>query len=164
VARRASQQARRTALVGLLLVMAQAMLLAQSTEVAPAAAKPTPMASPTSSEATAGIYTDAQASRGDAVYAAHCAQCHMQDMGGREPAPQLAGAVFLSKWLTRSVGDLYQKIVTTMPAGSPASLKPADYADLVALILQANGFPAGTAELPADPAALNLIKINQKGP
>jgi S-disulfanyl-L-cysteine oxidoreductase SoxD len=86
----------------------------------------------------------------------------MEDMGGREPVPQLAGPVFLGKWLTRSVGDLYQRIATTMPAGNPASLKPNQYADLVALILQANEFPAGDIELRAQPSDLNSITISHK--
>jgi mono/diheme cytochrome c family protein len=152
----------RTALSVLLLVAAQGVRVAQPAQLTPAAAKPAVTALK-STDTAAGVYTNAQASRGDALYAANCAQCHLPDMGGKEPAPQLAGDQFLSRWLTRSVGDLYQK-VTTMPAGKPGSLKPSEYIDLVALILQANDFPAGNSDLRPEANDLNLIKINKKGP
>jgi mono/diheme cytochrome c family protein len=110
-----------------------------------------------------GIFTGTQAKRGDVLYAKHCAPCHLQDMGGREPAPELAGDNFLAKWQGHSVGELYLRVSTTMPAGSPASLQAAEYIDLVALILQANNFRSGSTELSADPAVLNRIQIKKKG-
>jgi cytochrome c5 len=110
-----------------------------------------------------GIFTDAQAKRGDVLYAKHCAPCHLQDMGGKEPAPELAGDNFLAKWQGHSVGELYLRVSTTMPAGNPASLQASEYIDLVALILQANNFRSGSSELSADPAILNQIQIKKKG-
>lgn len=86
----------------------------------------------------------------------------MIDMGGKEPAPELAGDNFLSKWLGRSVGDLYSQIATTMPAGNPATLTSAQYADVVAVLLQANNFKAGKGELGSDTAALNKIAIKKR--
>ena len=134
----------------------------------PTAAKPAAPAAGGSSGAMPtniwdGIYTNAQAKRGDVLYAQHCAMCHMVDMGGKEPAPELAGDTFLSKWYGHDVGELYERVVTTMPAGNPGILKPVEYADLVALLLQANNFKAGTAEVKPDAAALAKIKIKKKG-
>jgi mono/diheme cytochrome c family protein len=129
---------------------------------APAAAAPAAGgAAPTS--IWDGVYTNAQAKRGDTIYAQHCAMCHMVDMGGKEPAPELAGDNFLSKWIGHDVGELYTRVATTMPAGNPGILKPAEVADVVALLLQANNFKGGKVEMKADEAALKKIKITKKG-
>jgi mono/diheme cytochrome c family protein len=45
-----------------------------------------------------GVYTDAQARDGEALYPEHCAQCHGQDLAGVEQAPALAGGPFGQKW------------------------------------------------------------------
>jgi mono/diheme cytochrome c family protein len=133
---------------------------------APAAAKPA--AAPAAGGALPtdiwqGVFTNAQAKRGDKIYAQHCAMCHMVDMGGKEPAPELAGDNFLAKWLGHDVGELYTRVSTTMPAGNPGTLKPNEYADLVALLLQANNFKGGQVEMKPDVAALKQIKIKKKG-
>ena len=83
-------------------------------------------------------------------------------MGGKEPAPELAGDNFLSKWTGRAVGELLAQISATMPAGNPGTLTKADYLDLVALLLQANNFRSGKAELQNDQAALAKIQIQPK--
>lgn len=139
------------------------------------AATPAPAAKPTAASAMAaaggampsniweGVFSNAQAKRGDALYSQHCAMCHMVDMGGKEPAPELAGDNFLSKWLGHNLGELYTRVSTTMPAGNPGTLKPNEYADLVALLLQANNFKGGAAEMKPDAAALAKVQIKKKG-
>ena len=47
-----------------------------------------------------------------------------------------------------------------MPADAPESLKAQEYADLIAFLFSVNKFPAGEKELPADPAALEAIRIS----
>ncbi len=106
-----------------------------------------------------GIYTDEQARRGNQVYASHCSSCHLPSMMGREPAPALAGELFMSKWRGLSLGDLYVPIATTMPVGVPGVLSDEQYVDLVALILQANNLPANNIELKADLQYLAGINI-----
>lgn len=139
---------------------------------APAAAKPAaaPAVAPVAAAGGAmptniweGIYSNAQAKRGDKLYAQHCAMCHMVDMGGKEPAPELAGDSFLSKWLGHDVGELYTRVSTTMPAGNPGILKPNEYADLIALLLQANNFKGGAVDMKPDAAALKKVVIKKKG-
>jgi hypothetical protein len=47
-----------------------------------------------------------------------------------------------------------------MPNGRGGSLPESTYADLVALILKSNGFPAGTAQLGPDSAAAQIVPRN----
>lgn len=49
-----------------------------------------------------------------------------------------------------------------MPVGRPRSLGAQGYAEVVAHILAANGFPDGPQELPASTAALDKIMIDRK--
>ena len=106
-----------------------------------------------------GVYTNAQARRGDALYAEHCALCHLPSMTGKEPAPELAGDTFMSKWIGMSVGDMFIRISTTMPVSNPGLLSEEQYSDLVALLLQANNFPAGKEALKADQDYMDGINI-----
>jgi S-disulfanyl-L-cysteine oxidoreductase SoxD len=105
-----------------------------------------------------GIYTDAQAIRGQGLYGQQCAACHAADLTG-SGAPPLAGKDFLSTWNGMSLDDLVEKIVTSMPSGAPGSLSRVQATDLVAFILESNHFPAGSAELDSDPATLKTITI-----
>ena len=45
-----------------------------------------------------GIYTEAQAARGEPLYAQNCASCHGPELTGGEMAPGLAGTGFASNW------------------------------------------------------------------
>jgi mono/diheme cytochrome c family protein len=104
-----------------------------------------------------GVYTTAQSERGRALYQSSCGQCHGETLGG-DIAPTLTGP-FWSIWDGRTVADLFKVIQTTMPADSPQSLRPQEYADIVSYLFSVNKFPAGASELPGDPAALEGIKI-----
>lgn len=104
----------------------------------------------------AGVYTDAQASRGKALYQAHCVTCHLEL---HNATPPLAGEVFRAKWASLTVSDLFTKMRETMPTVEPGMLTPAEYIDLVAFILNANDAPAGTKELTADGAVLKELSL-----
>src|SRR6266542_1108512 len=107
-----------------------------------------------------GIYTDAQAARGQAVYDNKCASCHGLRLEGGS-ASALSGDKFTDRWARgdKSVDDLYYITRTQMPFGAGNTLSKQQYIDTVASILKANGYKAGTQELPADPALLKQIKI-----
>lgn len=94
-----------------------------------------------------GIFTDAQAERGRAAYATNCAACHGATLGGTGEAPGLNGGEFLATWNGLSVGDLFDRIRTTMPFDRPGMLSREVYADTLAFLLKTNGFPSGQAEL-----------------
>jgi cytochrome c553 len=109
-----------------------------------------------------GVYTSPQADRGmQTVEDYGCRNCHGAELeGGKDEQPQLVGEEFVSAWTGRKLDELAEKI-TTMPAdqGEAYHVKPAAAPDVVAYLLRANGYPAGTAELPADPKTLKLIEI-----
>jgi mono/diheme cytochrome c family protein len=102
-----------------------------------------------------GLYTDEQASRGNAEFNTTCARCHTLDSQGDRP---LSGKKFWDSYTQKTVGDLFTFIQKNMPNGNGGSLSEKTYADLVALVLKANGVPAGTTELvPSAVAAIPII-------
>jgi mono/diheme cytochrome c family protein len=108
-----------------------------------------------------GVYTDAQAARGEASYKKACASCHGATLAGSGAAtPPLAGPDFSSKWDGQPLGDLFEQIQTTMPADKPGTLSRAGNAGILAYILKINRQPAGKSELPADAGALRQIKFD----
>jgi quinoprotein glucose dehydrogenase len=107
-----------------------------------------------------GVYTEAQAARGKIAYAKYCQACHGESMGGIDVAPPLVGGGFLSNWTGQTVGDLAARVRTTMPLNNPGTLGSATAADIIAQILKANGYAAGSAELPRDAQVLQMIRID----
>ncbi|PYR51269.1 MAG: hypothetical protein DMF95_08730 [Acidobacteria bacterium] len=105
-----------------------------------------------------GVYTATQAKRGEAIYKDQCASCHGATLGG-EAAPALAGDAFAVAWDTQPLSDLVNKIQILMPADKPGQLTRQQAVDLVAYILQAGRFPAGSAELSADEAVLKQVAV-----
>ncbi len=111
-----------------------------------------------------GVYTDEQASRGQAAYAESCASCHGDSLAGIDVAPALIGAAFLNNWNNTSAGDLHTRIKQTMPLNAPDSLSGRTVADIEAYLFKANGFPSGTVALPPNPAMMGNIKIIAQKP
>ena len=93
-----------------------------------------------------GVYSAAQAARGQPIYKAQCAECHGNAMQGTV-GPPLVGDSFLSNWSARSLANFVDKIEKTMPFNLPATLSRQQSTDLAAYILQVATFPAGQAEL-----------------
>jgi mono/diheme cytochrome c family protein len=104
-----------------------------------------------------GVYTAAQATRGEPVYKDKCAKCHAAELTGLD-APPLVGAGFSSNWNDLSVYDLSERIRVGMPDDAKGSLTREQVADLVAYMLQRAEMPAGKAELPTQADALKAIK------
>ncbi len=98
-----------------------------------------------------GVFTEAQASRGAATFRRVCSACH--DTG------EFSGGRFRLTWVGQTAGDLFDTIATLMPEGDPGSLSPAEYAAVVAYLLQLNGYPAGGTALPTRLSALRSLEI-----
>ena len=111
-----------------------------------------------------GVYTNDQAKSGEAAYNTNCASCHGDQLNGGEMAPPLAGGEFMSNWNGLTVGDLYDRVRTTMPASKPGSLSRETNVDIVSYILAFNKFPAGSTELPRSSEALKQIKLEAEKP
>jgi S-disulfanyl-L-cysteine oxidoreductase SoxD len=110
----------------------------------------------TARSAQDGVYTDAQAARGQAFYDKQCASCHGQGLKGLA-APPLAGDGFVATWQGQPLLELATKIQKTMPADAQGTLSATATADVVALILKSNTFPAGGTELASSETALKAI-------
>jgi mono/diheme cytochrome c family protein len=109
-----------------------------------------------------GVYTDAQSARGEKISVDSCAVCHGDKLAGTDMGPGVQGAAFREAWSGRSVGELFDKVKTTMPANDPGTLSAAATADVVAYILKVNDYPAGSGELPSEAAALSEIKLRHQ--
>jgi mono/diheme cytochrome c family protein len=108
-----------------------------------------------------GVYTADQAKKGEALYKEQCAACHGDNLEGSGPMPPLAGKDFLANWTGKTLGDLYEKTQTTMPATAPGTLSPEQTADIVAYILSKDNFPTGAAALEGKTEPLLQIKIEE---
>lgn len=106
-----------------------------------------------------GVYTADQAKRGEALYKENCAACHGEDLMGSGPMPALAGPDFVANWKT--VGDLFEKVHTTMPATAPGSFSEAQTSDTIAYMLSKSNYPVGQAELDTKQDVLAQIKIEK---
>ncbi len=111
-----------------------------------------------------GVYTDAQASRGERTYGRVCEPCHGADLSG-DPVmeiPALSLDSFMTSWNGKSVKDLVETVKRSMPKDKPGSLGTGAYIDVVAYLLQANKFPSGDRELPRTPEQLESIVIERR--
>jgi mono/diheme cytochrome c family protein len=103
-----------------------------------------------------GVYTPAQARRGQAQFEQHCAGCHRQDLGGLS-GPALKGDRFLDQWREFPLDVLFSDMRSQMPMGNPGGLPTGTYLDVSAYLLEANGLPAGRTELTQEVAATVLF-------
>ena len=116
---------------------------------------PPPQQANVSAEASsvlAGDFTSTQATRGQQSFQQACRACH--------DVAEHTGRRFATKWAGTTVGELFDLISTTMPDGDPGSLKPDEYASIIAFFLRESGYPEGKDELPVDVAALMKLRIN----
>ena len=105
-----------------------------------------------------GIFTKAQADGAKKQYDKICADCHAFTVAAKKKPKDLTlgDEPFLETWTGRPVVDLVNVIVLTMPNDGSAVVTEAEALDLVAYMLQQNGFPAGSKPLTKDSAAAVL--------
>jgi cytochrome c len=108
------------------------------------------------------LYTDAQAKAGAAKYSDSCEQCHGAKLEGRA-GPALVGPNFASVKAGFKVKDIFGFINENMPATQPGSLPRQDYVEIMAFLLQQNGYPAGTAKLTWGSAGTSDVPLLYQG-
>lgn len=84
-----------------------------------------------------GVYTEAQAKRGEKVYEQHCQACHVP-------------AFYESKfkvWNNQPLSALYDTVSFSMPESNPGGLPLQEYTDVMAYIFSLLDYPAGDTEL-----------------
>jgi mono/diheme cytochrome c family protein len=104
-----------------------------------------------------GVFTAAQAARGEQVYTQHCTGCHA--------VGNYAGQALLTKWGSGRLSDIYRDIATSMPPANPGGLSAGDYAAIVAYFLRETGYTMSAADeaLPGDSFQLNRFVIDVPG-
>lgn len=111
-----------------------------------------------------GAFTVEQVERGRTNFLARCAHCHGEDLTGGD-GPSLIGGNFSRNWGSRSVERLFKKVKERMPPGEEFVATDAEKLDIIAMLLAANGFPPGKAELSLAPGALSdLMIVGKNGP
>ncbi|MCH7671622.1 MAG: c-type cytochrome [Proteobacteria bacterium] len=115
-----------------------------------------------------GVFTEAQANRGQAVYDGACGLCHGRRLNGApddpdmRSTPPLARAKFLREWEGRSLAVLFEYTRATMPENNPGSLTDEEFVDVIAYMLSVSGMPAADEELQPDPQSLARSVIQQR--
>ena len=111
-----------------------------------------------------GVFSAEQAQSGKAGYDGVCKGCHGDALQGSQGnGPTLKGSAFLAHWDKDTLGSLWVKIRDTMPQGGAGTLTDEVKIQILAYILQQNGFPAGRTALPIDVNALEDVGIQQRG-
>ena len=101
--------------------------------------------------AAAAFYTEPQARRGQRAFRQVCSDCHYTS--------EFKGPVFTDVWARRTARDLYRELRRTMPDDNPGGLPRQTYVDVMAYILELNGYPAGPDELPPDDEVLGSFRL-----
>jgi mono/diheme cytochrome c family protein len=101
-----------------------------------------------------GVYSDAQADRGEQRFKVSCSSCHTPG--------SFSGGAFAERWNGQTMGEVFDFVSNAMPENDPGGLEPAEYASVLAYILRVNGYAAGQDDLPADTTALKAFAIVPK--
>jgi hypothetical protein len=99
-----------------------------------------------------GVFTAEQVAKGRAGHRVFCLSCHGSEAYTGEP--------FETMWIGRTVFDFFESLRTTMPNDEPGKLTTEEYVDVIAYILNLNGYPQGTSPLSYEENALRLIRID----
>ena len=109
-------------------------------------------------ESLPALFTSVQADSGKQKFSEDCARCHGPALEGRA-GPALKGPNFASPKADFHVSDIFTILTHNMPASDPASLSQLDYVDIMAFLLQQNGYPAGKKALSYDEAMRSRVPL-----
>ena len=108
------------------------------------------------SSVNAGVYSDAQAARGETIFGEKCGICH--------ELTRFTGDEFTGAWAGQPLQALYSVMKTSMPEDNPDSLPAQEYADVLAFFLKANQYPAGAGELKGTDEAMAAVLMESPRP
>lgn len=135
--------------------MGWSLLIAAGTLVADGRETGAQQTAPDSTRSTlAGVYSADQAARGRETYEAMCQSCHL-------PVTH-TGPAFTQAWQGRPLWELFRYIRELMPKNEPGTLTLRETTQVLAYLLQMNGMPAGSTELPGNTTVLKTIRIDLK--
>jgi hypothetical protein len=97
-----------------------------------------------------GVYTTAQAARGQAAFDSRCRQCHRSGF--------FQG--FIERWREDKLSGIFNFISTRMPLDNPGSATKSQYLDIVTYFLSLNNLPDGEQEL--TPETIGDIQVQRK--
>jgi mono/diheme cytochrome c family protein len=104
-----------------------------------------------------GVYSQAQAQRGERLFESICTSCHeLEEFTGSGGYLELAAG--------RSLWDTFDYVATQMPEDDPGSLQPEEYAAVLGYLLRAYGLPSGTVELTAERGLLETLVVARPVP
>jgi cytochrome c553 len=143
------------------IVLSAALFVAASTTIQGAQARQTGASATT---AWSGVFTAQQVANGKSSYDGVCARCHgAQLAGGTDGGPALKGPSFLTHWDGDTLASLYVKIRDSMPRNTPGTISEEVKIEILAYLLQQNGFPEGNAQLKVDLPALDEVRLTRRG-
>src|SRR5262245_35909080 len=100
-----------------------------------------------------GVFTAAQAKRGNDAYQASCSSCHGSDLHATDPeAVDLVGPAIRVKWNGKILQERFETIRDTMPRGNANTRGDKPYMDSLPFILQSKQIPHGIQKLGPEPA------------
>lgn len=105
-----------------------------------------------------------QVEAGTAVYKETCQLCHGTSLSNGQFGTPLRGNYFRKKWGGKSLGELLQFTLESMPPDNKGGLPAENYAAALAYILSRNDIVPGAAPMPVDPAALQNVPLPWPAP
>lgn len=99
-----------------------------------------------------GVFTPAQAEHGARVFESICTNCH-------ELAEFTGVGAYLEEVEGESLWETFEFVSSKMPDDDPGSLRPDEYAAVLAYIFTVYGLPSGERDLPVDQKSLEAITI-----
>jgi mono/diheme cytochrome c family protein len=104
-----------------------------------------------------GVYSPAQAQRGERLFESICTSCHeLEEFTGSGAYLELADG--------QSLWETFEYVSADMPEDDPGSLQPEEYAAVLAYLLRAYGLPSGATELPTDREPLETLAMTRPAP
>jgi polar amino acid transport system substrate-binding protein len=112
------------------------------------------------------LYTADQATKGALAYYQNCAMCHGPLLDGQSAGysgPALKGPEFADPSYDFHLSDMFNFVAKLMPAATPGSLTHEQDVQIMAFILQQNGYPPGTNELVYEVAERSKVSLRYYG-